>query len=117
MVMSDVWTTAMNNMFVDFSDDVEWLDVKEGYAHTESHVAQSLVSSDAIPQDEEDSVATSFRRMLWKLDVANDARPMFLYRGGNRSRYITFGCIHCQRATSLYYPSPSFMVDLKMFFP
>ena len=117
MVMSAVWTTAMNKMFVDFRMDTEWFDVKEGYAHTESNVSQSLVSSDAIPQDEAECVATSFRRMLWKPDIANDARPMFLYRGGGKSRYITSGCILCQRATSLYYPSPSFMADLKICFP
>ena len=50
MVMSAVWTTAMAKMCVDFRMDTEWFDVKEGYAHTESNVAQSLVSSDAIHQ-------------------------------------------------------------------
>ena len=117
MVMSPVWTTTMNKMFVDFRMDGEWFDLKEGYVHTDSNVAQSLVSSDVITQDEAEGVATSFRRMLWQPDVPNDARPMFLYRAGGKSKYITFGCVECQRATSLYYPSPTFMADLKNFFP
>ena len=117
MVFGDVWITVMNKQYVDWSSDAEWFHVKDGYAHTESHVTQALVSSEAIPVEEEESVATSFRRMLWKPDVANDERPMFLYRGGNKSKYITFGCIHWQRATSLNYPKPSFMADLKKFFP
>ena len=117
MVMTPVWEQAMHKMFDDFSMDGEWFDLKDGYVHTDSNVAQSFVSSDVITQDEADNVASSFRRMLWQPDCPKDARPMLLYRGGKVSKYITFGCVRCQRGTSLYYPSANFMANLRNYFP
>ena len=91
--------------------------MKEGYAHTETHVTQALVSCEAIDEGSFDGVATSFRRRIWKPDVSNDERPMFVYHGGNKYKYITFGCLRCQRATSLYPSKPNFTKNLKKYFP
>ena len=117
MICHDGWSTVMNKIFADWNSDAERCLMKEGYAHTETHVTQALVSCEAISMDEEGSVANSFRRRIWKPDVAKDERPMFLYHGGNKYKHITFGCIHCQRATSLYPSKPSFMANLKKYFP
>ena len=62
-VCRDVWETVMKQMFVDWNSDAEWCHMKEGYAHTETHVTQALVSCEGISVEEEASVATSFRRM------------------------------------------------------
>ena len=107
----------MNRMFVDCSRDAGWCHMKEVYAHTETHVTQALVACEGISVEEEESDANSFRRMLWKPNVENDERPMFLYHGGKQYKYITFGCIHCQRATTLHPSKASFVENLKKFFP
>ena len=118
MVMTHVWEQAMNKMYEDFSMEGEWFEMKEGYVHSVDNLAQSLVACGVITAEEADGVASSLRRMVWQPDCPKDTRPMFLYKGGGKtSKYITFGCVRCQRATSLYYPSAHFMFHLRNHFP
>ena len=84
----------------------------------ESRVAQALVSIGAFSTDEELNVASRFRKRIWKPDSENDARPLLLYHGGKaENKYITFGCMHCQRATTLYPCHGSLTADLRNYFP
>ena len=118
MVMTHVWEQAMNQIFEDFRMDGERFALKEGYVHSDSNLAQSLVACGVITAEEADGVASSLRRMVWQPDCPKDTRPMFLYKGeGKTNKYITFGCVRCQRATSLYYPSANFMANLRKHFP
>lgn len=117
MVCPSVWETVMHKIFADWHKDADSCHMLESYAYTDTHVTQSLVSVKAIDVEEEDHVASRFRRRIWKPDIAGDARPLFLYHGGKgSSKYITFGCFHCQRATSLR-PGHTFSSNLKRYFP
>ena len=94
MEMTHVWEQAMNNKYEDFSMEGEWFDMKEGYAHSDSNLAQSLAACGAITAEEADGVASRLRRMLWQPDCPKDTRPFVLYKGGGKtSKYITFGCV------------------------
>ena len=118
MVCRAVWETVMNNIFADWKSNAEWCYMKETYGHMESHATQALVTIGAISMDEEVNVASSFRKRIRKPDIAKYARPLFLYHGGEAdNKYITFGCIHCQRATTLYPCHCSFTADLRNYFP
>ena len=92
--------------------------MKETDGHVETQVAQALVTTGAISTDEEVNVASSFRKRILKPDIANVARHLFLYHGGKaENKYITFGCIHCQRATTLYSCHGNFTANLRNYFP
>ena len=118
MLMPDVWEQAMSKLCQNFTTDSLWFDYVEGSVHAPDNVTQSLVASGAVPEADAEDVASAFRRMIWQPDCPRDPRLFFLFKGGQQmSKYITFGCIHCQRATSLYYPSVHFMTHLRIYFP
>ena len=84
----------------------------------DSHVTQALVTNGAISMDEEVNVASSFQTRIWNPGIAKDAKCLFLYHGGKAdNKYITFGCIHCQRATTLCPCHGSFKANLRKYFP
>ena len=113
-----VWETVMNKIFADWKSNAHWCYMRDTYNNVEANVAQALVSSGAFSADEELLVASRFRRRIWKPDIDDGAKPLILYHGGKGdNKYITFGCIHCQRATSLYPCQGSFTADLRHYFP
>ena len=117
MLVPDVWEQAMSTPCQNFTTDGRWCDYVEGSVHSPDNVTQSLVASGVVPEANAEDVASTFRRMIWQPDCPRDARHFFLFKGGHKmSKYISFGCVHCQRGTSLYYPTDHFMTNLRMFF-
>ena len=118
MLMPDAWKQAMNKLCHHFTMDSQWFDYVEGSVHAPDHVTQSLVASGAVPAAHADDVANALRRKIWQPGCPRDQRPFFLFKGGqNMSKYITFGCVHCQRATTLYSSIVDFMTHLRIYFP
>ena len=117
-VCRSVWENVMSKIFADWKSNADWCYMKETDGHVETQVAQALVTTGAISTDEEVNVASSFRKRILKPDIANVARHLFLYHGGKaENKYITFGCIHCQRATTLYSCHGNFTANLRNYFP
>ena len=75
MVCPFAWEPVMHRIFADWQKDAERCHVLGSYANVDTHVTQSLVSVGAIEVDEEEQVASRFRRRIWKPDIAGDARP------------------------------------------
>ena len=116
-VCRDVWETVMNRIYNKWTEGDDWCYMNNSYQDVATHVAQSLSSSGALPEHDLNNVASRFRR-IWKPDINNDANAFFLYHAGKgMNKYITFGCIRCQRATTLYTFSATFAADLRRYFP
>jgi hypothetical protein len=111
------WETVMTRIYADWETGSKWAHMKDSYAMAESNVCQALVACGGIAAEHEERVASSMRQKLWKPDVVNDRRPYFIYQGGKKHKYITFGCIACQRATTLSPSSSTFYRDLVTWFP
>ena len=118
----NVWEQAMSDYFIDFKATPEHLagglwDFNEGSVGTPYHVETSLVVGEALTTEQGRQFARLMAERLWQPDQGDD-KCWFLFKGGQKAnRYITFGCVRCQRCTDLYYGSPSFWTDFMRFFP
>ena len=118
----NVWEQAMSDYFIDFKATAEGLagglwDFNEGSVGTPYHVETSLVVGEALTTERGRQFARLMAERLWQPDQGDD-KCWFLFKGGQKAnRYITFGCVRCQRCTDLYYGSPSFWTDFMRFFP
>ena len=109
----EVWQTVMTRIFANWTKEAEWCAMLDSHANVDYSVTQSLVNIGAIPDEDEDLVASWFRPKIWKPNVEGDSRCMFLYHGGNTvNKYFTIGCLHRQRATTLT-PGPRFKHNLQ----
>ena len=120
MLCLDVWQQAMNKIFQDFTAvgglAGGYYDYIEGSVHTPYTSTNSLVACNVITEAQAEDISSMVARMLWQPDV-HDKRCWFLFKAGEKnSRYVTFGCIHCQRGTSRIYRSDNFLTDLRNYF-
>ena len=116
------WEQAMSEFFIDYkatpanSAGGLW-DFNDASVGTPYHVETSLVVGEVLTTEQGRQFGKLMAERLWQPDQAND-RCWFLFKGGQKAnRYITFGCVRCQRCTDLYYGSPSFWTDFMRFFP
>ena len=116
------WQQAMNKLFDGFESTKEGLegglwDFIEDSVSTPYNVQTSLVSCAILTTEQGEEFSNLMAQKLWQPDVDDD-RCWFLYRGGEKaSRYITFGCVTCQRGTTLHYRSGTFWTDFRKYFP
>ena len=119
-VDKQVWETIMMKMYLDWSAEKmhngEKCRLLDSYIHTAANVAYSLVSCDVIREDQYAEVEARLRNRLFQPDGHDDSKTLWLYHGGNKEKYLTFGCVHCQRTTSLYYSANDFEKVVKWFF-
>ena len=120
-VEGQVWETIMKKMFADWSADKmrsgQKCHLLDSYIHTAWNVANSLAVKEIIYEDESTSIEERLRNQLFQPDVRGDQKPLWLYQGGQKdNKYLTFGCIYCQRATTLYYSHESFRQQLSWYF-
>ena len=118
----NLWEQAMNEFFIDYkatpanSAGGLW-DFNDASVGTPYHVETSLVFWEVLTTEQGRQFGKLMAERFWQPDQAND-RCWFLFKGGQKAnRYITFGCVRCQRCTDLYYGSPSFWTDFMRFFP
>ena len=115
------WQQAMNKLFEGFESTKEGLegglwDFIEDSVGTPYNVQNSLVSCEILTKEQGEDFSNLMAEKLWQPDVDDD-RCWFLYRGGEKaSRYITFGCVTCQRGTTLHYRSGTFWTDFRKYF-
>ena len=115
-----VWQQAMNKLFDGFESrgglDGGYYDFIEASVNLPYNVQNSLVSCEVLTDEQGAEFASLLATKLWQPDVRDD-RCWFLYRGGEKAtRYITFGCVHCQRGTTLNYRSETFWTDFRRYF-
>jgi hypothetical protein len=87
-----------------------------GYEHTAANIAASLRAKDAIPYSDEESTECQIRNHLWLPTPQGCKKNLWIYRGGKQDPYLTFGCIHCQRGTTVYYRDQDLIQVLDRFF-
>ena len=117
---SSTWECIMNKMYLDWTAEKmisgEKCKLKDSYIHAASSAATSLHSCDIVPADAMIAVEAQIRNRLYQPDVFGDTKPLWFYMGGKTDKYLCFGCIHCQRGTTLYYNDPRFREQLNWFF-
>ena len=116
-----VWETIMKQMYLDWSPEKiangEKLRVLDSYTHAAANITNSLNSAKVVQQSHYDEVEGKLRSKFWKPDCHNDDRCMWMYFGGKKDKkYLTFGCIHCQRCTTVYYSAKDLQQVLQRFF-
>ena len=118
----NAWLQAMTKLFDGFETTEEGLagglwDFIEGSVGTPYNVETSLVSCKALTPEQGRDFSNLMAEKLWQPDQGDD-KCWFLFRGGEKAfRYITFGCVRCQRGTTLYYSSQTFWTDFMRYFP
>jgi len=116
-----VWQQAMNKLFEGFVSTREGLeggfwDSIEDCVSTPYNVQMSLVSCEILTKEQGEDFSNMLATKLWQPDVDDD-KCWFLYRGGEKaSRYITFGCVTCQRGSTLWYNSGTSWTDFRKYF-
>ena len=117
---SSTWESIMHKMFADWSAEKmisgEKCKLKDSYIHAASSATSSLNSCEVVPDDAMVAVEVQIRNRLYQPDVPGDTKPLWFYNGGNKEKYLCFGCIYCQRATTLYYNDPHFQQTLNWYF-
>jgi hypothetical protein len=115
-----VWETIMHKMYLDWSPEKmindEECRVLNSYTHTAANITSSLSSFGLVPEHQYDEVDGRLRNRLFQPDCHNDDRCMWLYSGGNKEKYLSFGCIYCQRGTSVNYSATDFQRVIQRFF-
>ena len=118
----NAWEQAMSKLFYGFESTEEGLagglyDFIESSGGMPYNVQHSLEQLKTLSQEQGVVFSNLLADKLWKPDQGDD-KCWFLFRGGNGlKRYITFGCVRCQRGTDLYYVSPTFWTDFMRYFP
>ena len=120
-VDDQVWETIMKKMFADWSRDKMYAGQQcrllHSYIHTASNVATSLAAKEIIREGEITAMEERLRNQLFQPDIRGDRKALWLYYGGEKDRkYLTFGCIHCHRARTLYYSHEKFHRELSWYF-
>ena len=117
---SSTWESIMTKMYLDWTAEKmisgEKCKLKDSYIHAASSAATSLNSCDIVPADAMVAVEAQIRNRLYQPDVFGDTKPLWFYMGGKTDKYLCFGCIHCQRGTTLYYNDPHFRQQLNWYF-
>ena len=115
-----VWETIMHKMYLDWSPEKmindEECRVLNSYTHTAANITNSLSNAGLVQQHHYDEVDGRLRTRLFQPDCHNDDRCMWMHFGGNKEKYLTFGCIHCQRCTSVNYSASDFQRVIQRFF-
>ena len=116
----DLWGGLMDKVFLDWSPGKAMAGaqclVNPDYSHTPGRICQSLLSVELIQEEEYQQMDAKFRRHMHQPEVPQDRKPCWLMLGTGKSKYMCFGCVRCQRGTSLYYNDPNFRRSLNHFF-
>ena len=118
----NAWEQAMSKLFYGFESTEEGLagglcDFIESSVGTPYNVQTSLEQLKTLLPEQGEEFANLMADKLWQPDQGDD-KCWFLFRGGDKlKRYITFGCVRCQRGVTLWYGSPTFWTDFMRYFP
>ena len=99
------WEQLMTAVFEDWSRSKTRCSVKLAWSLCPDSIAQSLLDQEFI--DDAQDFGNRVRNALFQPDIAPH-KWLFIYKGGKTEKYIVLGCMHCQRANTLYY-GPEFM--------
>jgi len=116
------WEQAMTKLFYGFEATEEGLagglyDFIESSGGMPYNVQHSLEQLKTLKEEQGVVFSNLMADNLWKPDQGDD-KCWFLFKGGNGlKRYITFGCVRCQRGVDLWYNSPTFWTDFMRYFP
>ena len=115
-----VWQTIMEKMFADWSEEQmcngQQCRLLDSYIQTAANVTASLASCKIIKEHEVAAVEARLRNQLSQPGVREDSKALWLYHAGGKHKYLTFGCIHCHRATTLWYSDENFQQVLEWYF-
>ena len=111
------WKTLMNKMYVNWIWGDSRCVAEENYVHIPTSLAQSLCSANIIGADEMNKVDTLIRTKLFLPFLKNHDKPLFVYFGGGKDKWVVVGCIRSQRATTIWYKDDNARTDFLYYFP
>ena len=116
------WEQGINKLFSGFEANEAGLaggkyDFIETSGQLVYNVQQSLESFKTLTEEQGELFSNLMAEQLWQPDQGDD-KCWFLFKGGaGQKRYITFGCVRCQRGVDLNYNSSTFWSDFMKFHP
>ena len=117
---NNIWETIMNKMFKDWSAEKmavgDKCQVLSSYINTAANVAASLAECNVIDSADYAEIEAVLRHRLFQPDLSGDTKPLWLYSGGKKDEYLTFGCIHRCRGTTLYDSAENFRQVIDWYF-
>ena len=111
------WETIMGKMYINWT----WKDAKckaqDSYVNIATSLTQSLWAGKVIGEEEVTKVDTRIRTKLFQPYLSNHDKPLFVYYGGGKEKWVVVGCIKCQRATTIWYKEENARQNFLYYFP